>query len=169
LHRAAISVQKNFFSRPNMTDTAVTSPFSSPGLLRRLGAMAYDSLLLLALLMMLSYPYVWLTGGAKPGLLVKTLYQFYLLAICFLFYGGFWVRGGQTLGMRTWRIKLVRNDGGPITWNDALKRFASALLSLLCLGLGFLWVIYDRDKLAWHDRLSGTRLVRLSKNQKETG
>lgn len=73
---------------------------------------------------MLSYPYVWLTGGTKPSLFVRTLYQFYLLAICFLFYGGFWVRGGQTLGMRTWRIKLVRQDGGPITWTIALKRFA---------------------------------------------
>jgi uncharacterized RDD family membrane protein YckC len=149
-----------------MSNTTTPPPLSPPGLLRRLGAMAYDILLLLALLMMLSYPYVWLTGGAKPGLLVKTLYQIYLLAICFLFYGGFWVRGGQTLGMRTWHIKLVCNDGGPITWTIALKRFASALLSLLCLGLGFLWVLFDRDKLAWHDRLSGTRLIRLSKNQK---
>ena len=151
-----------------MSDTATPPPLSPPGLLRRLGAMAYDTLLLLAILMMLSYPYVWLTSGAKPGLVVKTLYQLYLIAICFLFYGGFWVRGGQTLGMRTWRIKLVRQDGGPITWTIALKRFVSALLSLLCLGLGFLWVLYDRDKLAWHDRLSGTRLIRLSKNQKET-
>jgi uncharacterized RDD family membrane protein YckC len=149
-----------------MSNTTTPPPLSPPGLLRRLGAMAYDILLLLALLMMLSYPYVWLTGGAKPGLLVKTLYQLYLLAICFLFYGGFWVRGGQTLGMRSWHIKLVRSDGGPVSWTDALKRFVFALLSLLCLGLGFLWVLYDRDKLAWHDRLSGTRLVRLPRDLK---
>ena len=139
----------------------MTSELPPPGFPRRLGAMFYDTLLLLALLMMLSYPYVWLTGGDKPGLIVKTLYQFYLLAICFFFYAGFWVRGGQTLGLRTWRMKLVRDDGGPITWAIALKRFVLAWLSLLCLGLGFLWVIYDRDKLAWHDRLSGTRLIRL--------
>ncbi|HSD96209.1 MAG TPA: RDD family protein [Sulfuricaulis sp.] len=149
-----------------MPDAATPPPLPPPGLLRRLGAMAYDILLLLALLMMLSYPYVWLTGGAKPGLFVKTLYQLYLLAICFLFYGGFWVRGGQTLGMRTWRIKLVRSDGGSITWMIALKRFAYALLSLLCFGLGFLWVLYDRDKLAWHDRWSGTRLILIPKAQK---
>jgi len=146
-----------------MSDAATPLPLPPPGLLRRLGAMAYDTLLLLALLMMLSYPYVWLTGGDHPGLLVKTLYQIYLLAICFLFYGGFWVRGGQTLGMRTWRIKLVRRDDEPITWIDALKRFGSAWVSLLCLGLGFLWVLFDRDKLAWHDKFSGTRLVWLRK------
>jgi uncharacterized RDD family membrane protein YckC len=134
-----------------------------PGFLRRLGAMFYDSLLLLALLMMLSYPYVWLTGGAKPGLAIKTAYQFYLLAICFFYCAGFWVRGGQTLGLRTWRLQLVRRDGGPITWTLALKRFAAAWLSLLCFGLGFLWVIFDRDGLAWHDRLTGTRLILLPK------
>ncbi len=144
----------------------MTTELPPPGFLRRLGAMFYDALLLLALLMMLSYPYVWLTGGDKPGLAIKTVYQFYLLAICFFYFAGFWVRGGQTLGLRTWRMKLVRNDGGPITWAIAFKRFGFALVSLLCLGLGFLWATYDRDKLAWHDRLSGTRLILLPKNKK---
>lgn len=142
----------------------MTSELPPPGFLRRLGAMFYDSLLLLALLMLLSYPYVWLTGGAKPGLLVKTLYQLYLLAICFFYFAGSWVRAGQTLGLRTWRMKLTSNNGGPITWALAAKRFVSAWVSLLCLGLGFFWILYDRDKLAWHDRLSGTRLIRLPKN-----
>ncbi len=144
----------------------MTPDLPPPGLLRRLGAMFYDSLLLLALLMMLSYPYVWLTGGDKPSLVVKTAYQIYLLAICFFYFAGFWVRGGQTLGLRTWRLKLVTKDGGPITWKVALKRFAYAWISLLCLGLGFLWVLHDRDKLAWHDRWAGTRMVLLPKVQK---
>jgi uncharacterized RDD family membrane protein YckC len=141
----------------------MTPELPPPGFLRRLGAMFYDSLLLLALLMMLSYPYVWLTGGDRPGLTARTLYQLYLLAICFLFYAGFWIRGGQTLGLRTWRLKLVRRDGGPITWTLALQRFAAAWLSLLCFGLGFLWALFDRDGLAWHDRLTGTRLILLPK------
>lgn len=141
----------------------MTPDLPAPGFLRRLGAMSYDTLLLLALLMMLSYPYVWLTGGDKPGLIVKTAYQFYLLAICFFFYAGFWVRGGQTLGLRSWRLKLVTKDGGPVSWAMALKRFAYAWVSLLCLGLGFLWIIFDRDRLAWHDRWAGTRLIRLPK------
>src|SRR5690349_8601287 len=121
----------------------------SPGFLRRLGAMTYDALLLLAILMLLSYPYVWLTGGGRQSLIVHAIYQIYLLAICFFYYGGFWVHGGQTLGLRTWRLQLVRTDGGTITWVDAFKRFAAALLSLLCLGLGYLWVLFNRDKLAW--------------------
>ena len=148
-----------------MTDKIVMpSDLPPPGFLRRLGAMFYDSLLLLALLMMLSYPYVWLTGGDKPDLIVRTLYQLYLLVICFFYYAGFWVRGGQTLGLRTWRMKLVSNDGGPITWAMALKRFVYALLALICLGMGFLWVLHDRENLTWHDRWSGTRLVQLPKS-----
>ncbi|MDO8706736.1 MAG: RDD family protein [Sulfuricaulis sp.] len=147
----------------------MTAELPPPGFLRRLGAMLYDGLLLLAILFMLSYPYVWLTGGKNPGMIVKTAYQIYLLAICFFFYAGFWTHGGQTLGMRTWRIKLVRNDGAPMTWIDAFKRFVFALLSLLCLGLGFFWVLYDRNKLAWHDRLSGTRLIRLPTSKTNSG
>ena len=141
-----------------------TLTHTPPGFLRRLGAITYDVLLLIAVLIMLSYPYVWLTGGHKPGYVVHSLYQIYLLTICFLFYAGQWVRGGQTLGMRTWRIKLVRQDGASITWAIAFKRFIYALLSLLFLGLGFLWILHDRDKLAWHDRWSGTRMFLVPKN-----
>ncbi|MEX2164154.1 MAG: RDD family protein [Sulfuricaulis sp.] len=115
--------------------------------------------------MMLSYPYVWLTASDKPVLFVKTLYQLYLLAICFLFYAGFWIRGGQTLGMRAWRLKLVAQNGAPIGWAIAVKRFALAWISLLCLGLGFLWILFNQDKLAWHDRWSGTKIILLPKNQ----
>lgn len=135
------------------------SDSSPPSFLRRLGAMFYDHLLLIALLIVLSYPYVWLANGSDSGFIAKTLYQLYLLTICFFYFAGFWVRGGQTLGMKTWRIKLVHGGGGPVTWAVAFKRFAYAWLSLLCLGLGFLWILYNRDKLAWHDRLSGTRLI----------
>jgi hypothetical protein len=77
----------------------------------------------------------------------------------FLFYGWFWTHGGQTLGMRTWRLRLVRADGGPITWHITAIRFGSALLALAPLGLGLWWALFDKDKRAWHDRLSGTRLI----------
>jgi len=140
------------------------SDASPAGFFRRLGAMAYDFLLLFALLLLMSFPYAFITGGHRPGPVLHSLYQAYLLAISFLYYAWFWSHGGQTLGMRTWRIKLVRADGGPVSWGIAFKRFVFALVSLLCLGLGFFWILYDRDKLAWHDRWSGTRVIRLVKN-----
>jgi uncharacterized RDD family membrane protein YckC len=129
-----------------------------PGLLRRLAAIFYDSLLLFALALVVTAALLPLTGGEaiRPG---QPAYRILLCLVGFVFFAGFWVHGGQTLGMRAWRLRVVRADGGRLRWRDALARFAAALLSWLVCGLGFLWVLVDRDGLAWHDRLSGTRLV----------
>jgi len=89
----------------------------------------------------------------------RPLFTIYLLAIAFGYLGGFWVRGGQTLGMRAWRLRATTADGAPLGWTDALARFAAAALSWLPAGAGFLWIAFDRDRLSLHDRLSGTRLV----------
>ena len=94
------------------------------------------------------------------------LFRAYLVAISLGFFCGFWMRGGQTLGMRAWRVKLVRKDGLPISLRDALLRYFAALLSWAPLGAGFLWILVDPQRLAWHDRLSGTRLVMLSRPSK---
>jgi len=128
---------------------------------RRLGAVIYDALLLVALLMLGSFLYVPVVGDMLPAPLGRALYQIFLLAISFFYFTGFWVHGGQTLGLRTWKLRLVAHDGSSVTWPQAARRFALASVSWLCFGLGFLWVLVDREKLAWHDRFSGTRLVRL--------
>lgn len=133
------------------------------GLLRRLGALLYDTLLVLAVLMAVTLLFLPLTGGeaitpAQSGAL-ETVYQLVLLVLIVAFFGWFWVNRGQTLGMAAWRLRIERDDGGPLTWTDSLKRLGAACLSWLPGGLGFLWVLLDRDRLAWHDRLSRTRLV----------
>jgi len=74
-----------------------------------------------------------------------------------------WGRGGQTLGMRPWRLKVVSTDALPPSSRALWIRYAMGTLSLLLGGLGFWWAWVDRDKLTWHDRVSGTRLVRLPK------
>lgn len=74
-----------------------------------------------------------------------------------------WRRGGQTLGMRPWRIKLVAADGGVPGLRALWLRYAVGTLSLLAGGLGFWWAWWDRERLTWHDRASGTRLLRLPK------
>ncbi|MEN8180039.1 MAG: RDD family protein [Pseudomonadota bacterium] len=132
-------------------------PIVTPGFFRRLGAMLYDALLLLALIMV-AVALITLPLGAPSGV-AHIIYQFFLFAIIpAVFFCGFWVRGGQTLGMRAWKLKLVRADGDPVSWMDVLKRYLAALLSWLVLGLGFLWIFVDSENLAWHDRLSDTRL-----------
>jgi uncharacterized RDD family membrane protein YckC len=129
------------------------------GFFRRLASILYDLLLLLAL-MALATTAITLPLGMPEGhwLILFQILVFELIPL--LFFTGFWSRGGQTLGMRAWRIKLVRQDGGEIGWNDAFRRHLAGLLSCLSLGIGFLWVLIDRDGLAWHDRLSRTRLIR---------
>jgi len=147
----------------------VTSPPSSPpGLLRRLAAVLYDSLLLLALLMVATAMFLPLTGGEaidpKRDPMLEWVYRAVLLLLTVGFYGIFWTRRGQTLGMASWRLRVEREDGGTLGWGDALRRLAAAVLSWLPLGLGWLWILVDPEHRAWHDRLSGTRMVLVEKN-----
>ncbi|MBU0499115.1 MAG: RDD family protein [Gammaproteobacteria bacterium] len=130
----------------------------APGLLRRLAAIFYDLLLLLAMLFVASGLALLINGG-QPIQSGNPFYTLYMLLVTFLFYAWFWVHGGQTLGMRAWRIRVLRDDGQPLTWGDATRRFLFAVLSLIPFGLGFLWSLFDKEGRAWHDRLSRTRLI----------
>ncbi len=110
------------------------------------------------------------TGGraVAPG---SGWYQAYLVALSFLYFGWFWTHGGQTVGMRAWRLRLrVRGDGAdPVLWRQALARFLAAGLSWAALGLGFAWALWDRERLTWHDRVSGTVLVLERKTRRPGG
>ena len=90
---------------------------------------------------------------------MRPLFQLYLLAIGGAYFVYCWSHGGQTLPMKTWRFRVVRADGAPLSTARALHRFALALLGFLALGLGFLWALVDRDRQFLHDRLAGTALV----------
>lgn len=72
-----------------------------------------------------------------------------------------WHPHGQTLAMRTWHLRVVTAEGGAISWGRAGLRYALAWFSVLCFGIGILWAFFDLDKLFLHDRLAGTRVVRL--------
>lgn len=142
----------------------------SAGVLKRLGAMLYDGLLLIALWMVVTALLLPLTGGEaitsdRVGAL-ELVYQAVLVLVFVAFFGGFWTRRGQTLGMVAWRLKLQRADGSPVGWSDALKRLAAACVSFFALGLGYFWIWIDRDGLAWHDRWTDTRVVALPKQKK---
>ncbi len=85
-----------------------------------------------------------------------------LVTLALVFCAGFWTRGGQTLGMRAWRIRLIAADGGPITLPRACGRFFAGWLAALPLGIGYWWALFDRQqRRCWHDMLSGTRVVRV--------
>ena len=133
------------------------------GLGRRLGAIVYDTLLILALLFLGTVPFVaaWDGEPVAPGTLA---YQLTLLALTYLFFIGFWSGYGRTLGMQSWRLRIETRDGRRPSVPVASRRFFAAIVSWLPLGLGFWWQLWDRGHLTWHDRLSGTRLVHYPKN-----
>jgi uncharacterized RDD family membrane protein YckC len=130
---------------------------------RRLASAAYDALVLAAIWMVVLMADLFLRGAAGLPYNVHVARAELVLA-ALLFFGLSWTRGGQTLGMRAWRLQLRRADGRPLHWPTALARFAFAWLAWLPLGLGVLWCAIDSRQRAWHDTLSGTEVVLLPKD-----
>ncbi len=128
-------------------------------LLLRLAATAYDLLVVAGVLALGSLVIVVARGGdAVPA--GSTGYRLFLCTLSAGYFIGFWSHGGQTPGMRTWNLRVQTCAGKPLSILQAAGRFAAALLSAGCLGIGLAWLVVDRRQLAWHDRLSGTRIVR---------
>ena len=138
-----------------MTEITLPAP-----LWRRLTATLYDFFLLLALWFAADLLTLLAANLAelKPGVgFTRAL----LFLLSFGFFGWFWTHGGQTLGMRVWRLKLRRSDGAPLNWPTAMRRFAV----LIPLGLSVLWCWAHPSRHAWHDRLSETEVVLLPKSE----
>jgi uncharacterized RDD family membrane protein YckC len=131
----------------------------APALARRLASGVYELLISIAIAMVATVPFVVLVGDASSGWRRHAL-QAWIVVVLGLYYTWFWTRGGQTLPMRTWHMRLVRaSDGGPVNPGRAAHRFAIAVLGGLAAGLGFAWALVDRDGQFLHDRLAGTALV----------
>jgi len=128
------------------------------GLLRRIAAIVYDTLLVAALLFMATLPFIAFRGGEPVETGDNVFYQAVLAAVVFGFFVGFWSRSGRTLGMQSWGLQLETVDGQLPSVGAASLRFFAAIVSLMPLGLGFLWQLWDPQKLTWHDRISKTRL-----------
>ncbi len=150
--------------------------FPPAGLIRRFAALFYDFLLCVALVMVVTLIYQQgllrlIHGGerllamSQAGALDRdpVLASLLLLSL-FGFFAYFWVRTGQTLGMQVWSVRVQNADGTSISIWQALLRFMVAIASWLCLGLGFLWALGNRQRKTWHDIYSESVLVRLPKD-----
>jgi uncharacterized RDD family membrane protein YckC len=137
-------------------------------LCRRLAAGCYDLLVLTGIVMLTSFGVIIARGGAAVPA-DNPAYQIFLTAQVAAFFIGFWCRGGQTPGMRAWQIRVETAQGGALSLAVAARRFGAALLSAAPAGLGFFWMLGDADRRTWHDRLSGTRVVRLNRAIGESG
>ena len=129
------------------------------GLARRVFSLAYEVPLLWAVLALGALPFVALTRDVEP-VVSRPLFQLYLILIAGLYFVPQWGRGGQTLPMKTWRLRLVRRNGGAPTPAQATRRYCLALAGTLAFGVSFAWALVDRDRQFLHDRLAGTRIVR---------
>lgn len=154
---------------------------SAPSIARRVACMLYESLLLFAVAFAAAWLFFFASGGREASGGLRLLLQIFLLAVFAAYFLWCWLRGGQTLAMKAWRIRLVAPGKARVPPATALLRFvyASALIgmflatiaaafshrdpwlafaSLAVAGVGLGWALVDRDRQFLHDRLAGTRL-----------
>ena len=157
------------------------------GFWRRVVSLIYESLLLLAIWFIASFIFH-LVFRDPNAVYFRPLFQLYLMVITGYYFTWFWARGGQTLAMQTWKMRVVTADGERLNMRQAIARYLLAVSGTLFLGVGgailffwatggnlsfgvtggilfsgfgFLWAIFDRDRQYLHDRLAGTRIVRV--------
>ena len=136
---------------------------SSAGFGRRLAALIYDALLVAALLMVFTFAALLFTHGAAviPATagVWAYVYRAGLILVIAAYYVINWLRSGQTLGMRAWRLRTVSESGKTLALKAAALRMVFGVLAWAPAALGVLWLYLDPDHLALHDRLSRTRVV----------
>jgi uncharacterized RDD family membrane protein YckC len=162
-------------------------------LFRRLAAMSYDGLLLIAILFVATGLATAISGGESISA-GNPLFTTYLFLVCFVFFSWFWTHGGQTLGMRAWKIRLQRTDNASITLWQSLLRFITGLPAWICILLGIVkiilpetpdigppmswlftmpkglllaigigWLLLDNQFFLWRDNFTESSIVQLDK------
>ncbi len=159
--------------------------YSTPKFWRRIICLIYDFLLILAVLFIASFIFHFIFSDTQAAYF-KPLFQFYLFTIMGYYFTWFWTHGGQTLAMQTWKMRIVSADGHGLTKKQAVTRYLFsltgifffvivnylfpinfvsyhqlALVSVLIFGSGFIWALFDPDHQYLHDRLAGTRIIKL--------
>lgn len=139
-------------------------------LFKRLIAIVYDSLIVMALAMgygalylSVKHSVMGIELATDERASIGTPGFVGLILTLEIFFWFFWCRGGQTLGMRAWRLQLVQANGQAPNILQALVRGLVGPFSLLVFGLGYWWSLIDKDGLTLHDRASGTRMIQKEK------
>ncbi|SCK13830.1 RDD family protein [Vogesella sp. LIG4] len=158
---------------------------ATPGLPRRFASLCYELLLLAAIVFTVAAVFTPLLTWGNHALPLEWLYKLTMAAVLYGYFGYCWVKSGQTPAMKTWRIKLVTRDDGPLGWPHAAVRFVVALMLFVGVPiisflawqrasgetraamwiamswwlLPLLWPFTDPDRQFLHDRLAGTRQI----------
>ncbi len=132
-------------------------PLCRPNFFRWLAVIFYDMLILFSILFLAALIAVIINDG-KAISQGNVFFIIYLVLVSGLFYCWFWTHGGQTIGMRAWKVSLRSGEHNSVSWRQAIVRFATALISWLPLGLGFWWQYFGSKRKSWPDMVSGTYL-----------
>lgn len=131
------------------------------GLSRRLTCLLYEGLVVFSILLVgFLLPQIVLSGfGLQLGGKALWLHVTFVLMLYFLWC---WLNGGQTLPMKTWKLRIISSDGGRLRPLQAVLRYLAAWPSFALCGIGILWALLDKEGQFLHDRLAGTRIVLLN-------
>lgn len=167
LHDALGSFEPSVNQHQPNSRPAIVQPTHPAPLWKRLAAALYDLLPLAALMMVGTALLLPLTGGAAmPQLgLTHFAYQLFVFALIAGYYIWSWHRGGQTIGMRAWRLRVQTQAGSNPDVRTASLRFVFSLVSVFTLGLGLIWALFDNRRRMWHDRWTGTEVIVVPKSQ----
>lgn len=143
--------------QPNtLIKTPQTTP--TPGLFKLSACLLYELLTIIALSIVFAGIFYALFGDATEGI-KRLLQQIFLWVVIGIYYLWCWVKSGQTLAMQAWHLKVVTSDGAQLSMQAAFARYLFASLSLVFLGLGFLWAVIDHNRLFLHDRWLKNKIV----------
>lgn len=123
-----------------------------------MGGALYEALAVIVLWMLASAIVTTFQDNATHGW-ARAMLQEVAVVLIAAYFLWCWTHGGQTLAMKTWKIRVVTQEGYGLSLFQALKRFLLSALFLLLGGIGFWWALVDRERQFLHDRLAGTRLV----------
>lgn len=139
-------------------NTSLHSSCPPASLIRQFAAMLYDSLLISAILFVV----VGISIAFNQGEAIENRPIIYLslFLVVLVFYGWFWSRSGQTLGMRAWKVRIISEFGGNPSWSTCSLRIVFAIFSIACFGMGYWWRLFK--PYTWHDKLSQTKVVDVS-------
>ena len=127
---------------------------------RRTLCLIYDFLLFLAIWFVASLIFIMIVQDTNFAYF-KPIYQFYSLSVIGIYFIWFWTHGGQTLAMQTWKMRVVAKNGSALSMKQAITRYIFAVIGITSFGIGIIWALFDRDHQFLHDRLAGTRIIKI--------
>ena len=141
--------------------------YPTASLFRRLAAFVYDALIVIALYILLGGLFITaiskLMGAEQLIQLTPAPALTMLFVISFFYYSHSWLRGGQTIGMKAWHIKLVNENNRSLQVSQCMLRTGTGFFSIILFGAGYWWMLLDKKQRTWHDIASLTRVVQIPK------